>query len=172
MCGDSEQTSLGAPYLRCEVTMSDYRLNELNGIIDEHRARKIRETTVKKNRETAAQNAHDRWLECLLAIVLPVLERLSDRLNDKKHRTTVSHEGAVVTFSMCPYSAQFNATSTFTIRRTDSDTIQLEGEISNIDGCAHHNKALRPASQKIADLDQRWVEEYALSFIKHVLDVN
>ena len=128
MCGDSEQPNLGAPYLRCWVTMSDYRLNELNGIIDEHRARKIRETTVKKKREATAQ--------------------------------------------ICPHSAQSNATSTLNIHRIDSDTIQLDGEISNIDGCAHHHRALQPASRKIPDLDQRWVEEHALTFIKQVLDVN
>jgi hypothetical protein len=152
--------------------MSDYRLNDLDGIIDAHRARKIRDATVKKKRETTAQGVSERWLEYLQEIVLPVLERFSARLNDKKHRTTVSHVGAVVTFSICPHSAQPNVTSTFTIRRGAADTIQLEGEISKVDGCAHHHRAFRPASQRIADLDQGWVEEHVLSFIKQVLDVN
>lgn len=152
--------------------MSDYRLNELDGIIDEHRARKIRETTVNEIRETTAKNFRERWLERLREIVLPVLERFSARLNDKDHRTTVSHVGAVVTFSICPHSAPPNITSTFIVRRIDSDTIQLEGEIVKVDGSAHHCRALRPASRKIADLDQRWVEEQALSFIKQVLDAN
>ena len=152
--------------------MSDDRLNELDGIIDEHRARKSRETTVKKKRETTHRNTRGRCLECLQEIVLPVLERFSARLNDKKHRTTVSHVGAVVTFRISPHSTQPNVMSTFTVRRADDDTIQVEGEISKVDGCAHHHRAFGPASQTVADLDQRWIEEHALSFIKQVLDVN
>lgn len=152
--------------------MSDHRLNELDGIIDKHRARKIRDITVNKSRETTAENARERCMKCLQEMVLPVLERFSARLNDKKHRTTVSLVGPVVTFRICPDSAQQNLTSSFTVRRADSDTIQLEGEIANVDGRAHHHSAFRPASRKIADVDQQWVEEHALSFVKQVLDVN